>query len=103
MEFIFVKDKSVFTKLFLKDILFIEAMKDYVAIHTVDKRHIHHCTLSDVEIKMPSEKFVRINRSFMVQMGFIERIEDGTIYMNGKTFSIGDTYKDNLKSKMNLL
>ncbi len=54
-EFIFVKSKSRLIKLNTKDIFFIEALKDYVVINTINKRYTIHSTMKDIERKMPQD------------------------------------------------
>ena len=65
-EFVFVKDNGILKRIAIDDILFLEAMGDYVKVHTPQKFHVVHATLKSIEEKLPSSKFLRVHRSFIV-------------------------------------
>ena len=74
-DFIFVKSNSRLVKLKTEDIYYIEALKDYVVIHTADTRYTIHSTMKDIELKMGAADFVRVHRSFIVCFDKIASIE----------------------------
>ena len=65
-EFIFLKDKKALKKINFSEILWIEAMGDYIKIHTVEKWYMAHTSLRLLEEKLPPEKFMKIHRSYIV-------------------------------------
>jgi len=67
-EFVFVKDNGILKKLNVDDILYLEAMGDYVKVHTSQKFHVLHSTLKSIEEKLPANKFLRIHRSYIVAL-----------------------------------
>ncbi len=104
-EFIFVKANSKLVKLNLKDIYFIEALKDYVVINTDEKRYTIHSTMKDIERKLGDEQFIRVHRSFIVRLDKIASIEYPNLQLekDKKLIPIGGSYKDDLVTKINLI
>lgn len=103
--FIFVKSNGKLLKLQTKDIYFIEALKDYVVINTIDARYTIHSTMKDIEKKMGNEEFLRIHRSFIVRIDKISAIEHPNLHLenNKKKLPIGGSYYDDLKKRIKLV
>ncbi|MGP8215494.1 MAG: LytR/AlgR family response regulator transcription factor [Bacteroidia bacterium] len=93
-DFFFIKKDSVLTKVPVKDILWIEALGDYLTIHAKEQRYILHATLKSLEEKLPSNKFIRVHRSYIVQIDNITEVEDTTIFINDIPIPIGALYKE---------
>src|SRR5688572_156899 len=102
-EYFFIKHNSVLTKVLLKDILWIEALGDYITINTVNKKYVLHLTLKAIEGKLPPDKFVRVHRSYIAAIDNISAVEDTTISISNKLIPVGALYKDNFIKKLNLL
>jgi len=104
-EFIFVKSKSRLIKLNTKDIFFIEALKDYVVINTLNKRYTIHSTMKDIERKMQQDFFLRVHRSYIVRLDKIAQIEQPNLILeeNNKIIPIGGSYKEELIKRINLI
>ncbi len=102
-EFVFVKDNGILKKLNLDDILYLEAMGDYVKVHTAQKFHVLHSTLKSIEEKLPLNKFLRIHRSYIVSLQKIDFIQDGIISIGKSTIPVAETYKSTLNKRLNLL
>lgn len=102
-DYFFIKKDSVLTKLPIKDILWIEALGDYVTIHLKEQKFILHATLKAIEGKLPANKFVRVHRSYIVQIDNIKTVEDTTIFINEISIPIGSIYKENFIKRLNLL
>ena len=101
--FVFVKDNGVLKRIAIDDILFLEAMGDYVKVHTAQKFHVVHATLKSIEEKLPSSKFIRVHRSYIVAINKIDYIQEGTISIGKTTIPVADTHKSNLNKRLNLL
>ena len=102
-DYFFVKKKSVVSKLYVKDILWVEALGDYVTINTTDNKYILHTTLKSIESKLPSDKFVRVHKSFIVAVNNISTVEETTIYIKDKQIPVGPLYRDVFIEKLNLI
>lgn len=101
--FVFVKDNGVLKRIAIDDILFLEAMGDYVKVHTPQKFHVVHATLKSIEEKLPASKFLRVHRSYIVAINKIDYIQEGTITIGKTTIPVADTHKANLGKRLNLL
>lgn len=103
--YIFVKSNSKLIKLKNKDIYYIEALKDYVVIHTLDTRYTIHSTMKDIERKMGKEEFVRIHRSYIVRLDKIATIEYPNLTLEDidKLIPIGGSYRDDLNTRIKLV
>lgn len=102
-EFLFVRDANVIKKLLIDEILFVEAMGDYVKFHTRQKFFAVHTTMKAVEAKLPSRQFVRTHRSYLVNLGKIDKIENGVILINDKAIPVSDAYRTMLLSRLEIL
>ena len=102
-DFIFIKDNGALKKINIDDILFLEAMGDYVKVHTPQKFHVVHSTLKAIEEKLPDDKFARVHRSYIVALNKIDYIQESVIYINKTSIPIADTYRTLLNKKLNLL
>ena len=101
--FIFIRDSNIVRRLKLDEILFAEAMGDYVKLYTKDKFYSVHSSLKEVESKLPDSKFLRVHRSFIIQVGKIDTIEGGTLIINKKMVPVADTYRSILNQRLKIL
>jgi DNA-binding LytR/AlgR family response regulator len=104
-DFIFVKSKSRLVKIKTIDIYFVEALKDYVVINTLDSRYTIHSTMKDIVAKLEQDNFIRVHRSFIVRLDKIASIEYPNLHLENdkKVVPIGGSFKDDLIKKLNLI
>jgi len=104
-DFIFVKSNSKLIKIKTNNILFIEALKDYVVINTPDTRYTIHSTMKEIEQKMGIKDFIRVHRSFIVRLDKIMTIEFPNLHLENdkKTIPIGGSYREFLNNRIKLL
>jgi DNA-binding LytR/AlgR family response regulator len=103
-DYIFVRSNSVLTKIRINDIIYIQALGDYVNIFTVDgKRFTVHITLKSIEEKLRNGKFFRLHRSYLVALDHIDNVEENTAYVGKHPLSIGEQYKKELLKRLNLI
>lgn len=104
---VFIKSNSALVRLEYDDILWIEALENYVMVKTFDNKFVIHFTMKAIEKKMPMQKFVRVHRSFIVNRNKIEVIEDNSVIVRTesglKSIPIGKSYKDKLISDLNII
>jgi DNA-binding LytR/AlgR family response regulator len=101
---IFIKADSRLVQLNTEDILFVEALGNYMRIFVADgSKYTILSTMKDISSKLNNNDFVRVHRSFIVRMDKIQSIEDNYIVIDKKQISIGKAYKDDLTQKLNLL
>lgn len=102
-EFVFIRDSNIIRRLKIDDILFAEAMGDYVKLHTAQKFYAVHSTLKTVEERLPASKFVRVHRSYIAALNKIDSIQDGALIIQGKPVPVADAYRAALNKRMNIL
>jgi DNA-binding LytR/AlgR family response regulator len=104
---IFIKKNSSLIKLKYEDILWVEALENYVIVNTYDDKYTIHFTMKSIEKKLPATKFLRVHRSYIVNTSCINLIEDNTIIIpvegGKKSIPIGKSYKDKLMDDLNLM
>ncbi len=102
-DYIFVRHNSLLTKIKIAEIMYIQALGDYVNIFTADKRYTVHITLKSIEEKLPSSSFYRLHRSYVVGLDHIDNIEENTAYIGKHPIPIGEQFKKQLIVKLNLI
>lgn len=102
-SFIFIRDSNVVRRLQLDDILYAEAMGDYVRLYTPEKLYSIHATLKEVEAKLPAPRFMRVHRSYIVQVSRIDSMEGTTLVINRKLVPVADSYRAVLNKRMGVL
>jgi DNA-binding LytR/AlgR family response regulator len=102
-SFLFIRDSNIVRRLRIDDILYAEAMGDYVKLYTGEKFYSVHSSLKEVEGKLPETKFLRVHRSFIIQVGKIDTIEGGTLIIGKKMVPVADTYRSALNRRLNVL
>jgi len=99
---IFIKYKNKLVSIRLKDIFFLEAFENYTQLVSENKKWIINGFLKDIEPKLPNE-FLRVHRSFIVNLDKIDRIEDNFIVILQNNIPIGRSYKSELSKKINII
>ncbi|MGE5456911.1 MAG: LytR/AlgR family response regulator transcription factor [Methanococcaceae archaeon] len=94
-DFIFIKTEYRLEKIFLEDILFIEGMRDYRQIHTSEKNIMTLESFKDLELKLPSNHFIRVHKSYLVSLNKIESVERDRIKIQKKLIPISETFREN--------
>ncbi|MBO6514928.1 MAG: response regulator [Bacteroidia bacterium] len=100
---IFVKIKDRLVKISLNEILYLEAYDNYVFLHTKDKKHLLSSSLKSVDEKLPSNLFLRVHRSYIVNLKKIDGIGQSYIHVNRTEIPIGKTYRERLMAAIDLL
>jgi DNA-binding LytR/AlgR family response regulator len=95
-ESIYVKADKKMLKIMLKDIFYIESLKDYVLIYIPGKRIITKQKISYLEEKLPEGQFLRIHRSFLVSISKIDAFTVNHVEINGKELPIGRSFKSDV-------
>lgn len=105
--FVFIKSEKKMIKLFLDDILYLEAQKNYLLIYTVKENYRTYNSISAMEDKLPEKLFARIHRSFIVAVDKIEGYGKDFVEINKYTIPVGRMYHTAvsgiLKIKQNII
>jgi DNA-binding LytR/AlgR family response regulator len=101
---LFIKTDSKLIKIRMKDIVYIEALKDYVNIFTVDNKYVIRSTMKGIQDKLPPERFARVHRSFIVAVDKVSTIDHAKVILeNEESVPLGGLYKDEFLDKINMV
>ena len=106
-EEIFIKKGSSLVKLKLKDIIYIEALENYVTLNTNDDRYTIHFTMKAIENQLPSGVFIRVHRSFIINKSTIQAIKENSLDLivgdTLKNIPVGKSFRDTLLNDINVM
>ncbi|WP_367753272.1 LytR/AlgR family response regulator transcription factor [Flavobacterium sp. WC2430] len=97
---LFIKVDKKMVKLIIDEILFIEGMKEYIKIVSLDKTYITHKSLTSLTEELPIDQFVRIHKSYTIALNKIKFIEGNRIQIHSFTLPIGRNYNKEVKSRI---
>ena len=103
LESVFVKTDKRIYKINTEDILWVEALGDYINIVTQEKKFTVHSTMKAFETKLPSNSFMRIHRSYIINLNRIKVIEDTIVVIVDKVIPIGQSYRKSLMERLNII
>jgi DNA-binding LytR/AlgR family response regulator len=93
-DFIFIKADNLIHKIAFQDILYIESLREYVRIHTQDKRIVFRQALSELVHELPATQFTRIHRSYIINIHHINNIEGNMVRIGQVTLAISKRKKE---------
>jgi len=98
-DFIFLKVEYQLVKVMLQDITHIEAYKDYVKVYLKDKKSplLSLASMKNMEELLPVERFMRVHRSFIINLDHIDSIARNVVNIGGHQIVVSDNYKDNFQ------
>jgi DNA-binding LytR/AlgR family response regulator len=99
-DYIFVKADSRLEKIHFSDILFIEALENYIAIYTKERKIITHLTLKMIQEKLPAGAFIQPHKSYVVAIGKINSIEGNILHVLHHQVPISKYQKEEIMEKI---
>ncbi len=99
-DYVLVKSDYKVFRIQYKDILYIESMKEYVAYHTEEGRTLSLGSLKKLQASLPNEIFIRIHKSFMVNMQHVTALEGNMLHIASKKLPIGTSYKEQVLKRV---
>ena len=97
---LFIKVDKKMVKINIDEILFIEGMKEYIKVVTPEKTYITHKSLTSLTDELPSERFMRIHKSYTIALNKVKSIEGNRIQILSYTIPIGRNYSKEVKIKI---
>ena len=103
-DYIFIKENGLLSKIGHNEIRFCEALGDYVKIHVSDKIHIVNSTMKNIEEKLKgNKKFLRLHRSYIINLDYLENLDADTAVVGGKMVPVGNKFKSELQARLNII
>lgn len=98
--YFFIKADNKLVKLEYNDVLFVEALQNYVVIHTKDKKYITYLTFKSVEEYLPTHQFIKTHKSYIIAASQIDSIEGNDIRIGTHHIPISRNLKDEVMEKL---
>ncbi len=99
-DFFFVKADSKVVKIVFDEVLYAEALQNYVVIHTADKKYMTYLTLKSVEEYLPAARFIKVHKSYIVSTSKIDSIEGDDIRIGPHYIPISRNLKEEVMEKL---
>ena len=99
-DYILVKSEFKVFRIFYKDILYIESMKEYVAYYTEAGRTLSLGSLKKLQTELPTQQFIRIHKSYIANIDRITTLEGNMVHIGGKKLPIGASYKEEVMKRV---
>jgi DNA-binding LytR/AlgR family response regulator len=99
-EYFFIKADNKLVKIFFDDLLFAEALQNYVVIQAKDKKYITYLTFRSVEEYLPSDRFIKTHKSFIISASKVDSIEANDIRIGQYHIPISRNLKDEVMDKL---
>jgi len=99
-DYIFIKSGSTLKKIFYTDILFVEALQNYVAIHTKDKKYITYLTFKSIEENLPPAEFLKVHKSYIIQLSKIEGIEGNELVIGQHSIPVSRANREAIMQRI---
>lgn len=99
-EYFFVKCDSKYEKVNFDDVRYVEALQNYVVIHTRDKKLITYLTLTGLENQLPEDQFLKVHKSFIVSIPSIKAIEGNEIMIGEARIPISRNLKESVVNRI---
>ena len=100
VDHLFLKVDKKMVKVFLNDILYVESLKDYVMVRTINEDLIVHHNLQSFTDLLPPDHFMRIHRSYTASLNKIKAIDGNQVEIGGKCLPIGRNYQTEVKNRI---
>jgi DNA-binding LytR/AlgR family response regulator len=102
-DHIFIKADGKLIRLENEDILYIESMGDYVKFVTEAKKYITHNTIKNLEAKVDPQRFLKVHRSFIVNLARIDDIQENCLYIRGANIPVSKAHKSRFMQKIKVV
>ena len=99
-EYFFIKADNKLVKILFEKILYVEALQNYVIIHTTEKKYITYLTFKSVEDYLPADKFIKTHKSYIVSSSKIDSIEGNDIRIGQQHIPISRNLKDEVMERL---
>ena len=93
-DYMMIKVDYANVKVMFADILFIEGLKDYIKIYTPRRNYVTKSTMKNVEERLPCDTFMRVHKSYIVNIGRIEAFENNHLKIGDHRVPLGGGYRD---------
>jgi two-component system LytT family response regulator len=94
--FFFIKSNQKIEKIYIDDVLYVEALSNHIIIYTRQKKYIAYMSFKGIESQLPKHIFLKIHKSFIVSINAIQTIDNDEVILENKILPISKSYKNAL-------
>jgi len=98
--YFFIKTDNKLVKILLDDILYVEALQNYVTIQTIAKKYISYLTIKSVEAYLPADRFIKVHKSFIIAANHVDSIDGNEIRIGQHHIPISRSLKEEVTEKL---
>ena len=99
-DYVFIKVDGKLVKVLFGDILFVEALQNYVAVHTKDKKYVSYLTLQSISEFLPPDIFIKTHKSFIVAINKVESIQGNNVQIANHLIPVSRSLKEEVMEKL---
>lgn len=99
-DYFFIKCDHKFEKVKYSDVLYMEAMQNYCIIHTAERKMITYITFSGLESQLPTDRFLKVHKSFIVALDKITAVDGNEIVIGNSRIPVSRNLKDDVMQKI---
>lgn len=99
-DYFFIKTDNKLFKIFYDQVLFVEALQNYVVVHTTDKKYMTYLTFKSVEEYLPSSRFIKVHKSFIISASKIESIEGNELRIGTHHIPVSRILKEEVMNQL---
>lgn len=100
LGYFFIKADNKFVKILLDEVLFAEGLQNYVCIHTREKKYITYLTFKAVEDYLPSDRFIKVHKSYILSASKVDSIDGNDVQIGGHHIPISRNLKEEVMEKL---
>ncbi|GAB3241044.1 hypothetical protein GCM10027346_36000 [Hymenobacter seoulensis] len=98
-DYLFVRKEAAYVKVLLREILYFEALQNYVRLHTVREKFVFDSTLKKLAEKLPAQ-FLKVHRSYIVNLDHVQAYEEGCVELGTSCVPVSRSCREELKSRI---
>lgn len=92
-DFMLIKSDRKFHKILFRDVVYVEGLKDYVVLYINDNKIITAMNLKTISQHLPEAMFIRVSKSYLVNIHYIDSFDNHTIYIKNTEIPIGEVFR----------
>jgi DNA-binding LytR/AlgR family response regulator len=100
MDYFFVKCNNKYEKIFFSEVRFIEALQNYVIIHTNDRKFITYLTMSAMEQQLPLTRFLKVHKSYIIGTSHVKSLDGNDVIIGDVRIPISRNLKEDVTKRI---
>jgi DNA-binding LytR/AlgR family response regulator len=100
VDYFFIKCDNKYEKVFFAQVLFVEALQNYVVIHTAERKLIAYMTMAGLEQQLPDNLFLKVHKSYIIGLSHIRSLDGNDILIGDQRIPISRNLKDVVMNKI---